>query len=355
MFPTDGKWKYFERLVTAIHRAADKGAEVRWDEAINGRQFDVTIRFRQGLYEYLTVVECKHYAKPVAVEKVEAFIIKSSDVHAHHAVMASTSGFQSGAQEVARRHNLTLIHVTESDEIDISIFGAHWCGTTDLLHIESIEIEYADGERKQLPKEAHVMTYYAGHVIIRFGSEEKSLDAVVQELMLLGKWKELDSVSEQTVPFPKGSRVIGPDDGEIPLKPIACVRVRAGIMKGKVFSGPVRFDPSVLAPDVYVQNVASGAKHTFRMRDLPLGVDTVLKEGRFYEQPQFPAYYYCDRIVGDIADIYVVESFQFGQLLQAKVTVEKRYWNYYVELTDSKIIDRLQRRLHRLKGTKDGV
>jgi hypothetical protein len=88
------KWKHFERLVTAVHQVADQGAEVRWDETIAGRQFDVTIRFRRGLYDYLTVVECKDYEKAVPVEKVEAFVTKAADVQAHQAVMASTSGFQ---------------------------------------------------------------------------------------------------------------------------------------------------------------------------------------------------------------------------------------------------------------------
>src|SRR6266852_6674060 len=107
---TSDKWKHFERLVTAIHQAADQGAEVRWNETINERQFDVTIRFKKGLYEYLTVVECKNYEKAIPVEKVEAFVTKAADVRADRAVMASTSGFQQGAQEVAARHNMTLIH-----------------------------------------------------------------------------------------------------------------------------------------------------------------------------------------------------------------------------------------------------
>ena len=88
---TSDKWKHFERLVTAIHQAADQGAEVRWNETINERQFDVTIRFKKGLYEYLTVVECKNYEKAIPVEKVEAFVTKAAHVRADRAVMASTS------------------------------------------------------------------------------------------------------------------------------------------------------------------------------------------------------------------------------------------------------------------------
>src|SRR6202051_5190778 len=95
------KWEHFERLIAAIHRAADQGADVRWDEEIRGRQFDVTIRFRKGLYDHLTVVECKDYKQAVSIEKVEAFVTKSRDVRASVAVLASTSGFQSGAKECA--------------------------------------------------------------------------------------------------------------------------------------------------------------------------------------------------------------------------------------------------------------
>src|SRR5439155_116880 len=64
------KWKMFERVVAAIHLAEQKGATVRWNETIKGRQFDVTVRFKNGLYEYLTVVECKDYATTVPAEKV---------------------------------------------------------------------------------------------------------------------------------------------------------------------------------------------------------------------------------------------------------------------------------------------
>src|ERR1019366_631354 len=103
----------------------------------------------------------------VPVEKVEAFVTKAADVQAHYAVMASTSGFQQGAQEVARRHNMTLIHVTESSDIDLSsMFGAQWGEPTDAFHIRSIELEYTDGEKKRLPEEAHAMTYYVEHVVL---------------------------------------------------------------------------------------------------------------------------------------------------------------------------------------------
>jgi Restriction endonuclease len=190
MPPGADKWKHFERLVAAIHQAADQGAQVRWNETIKGRQFDVTIRFRRGLYDYLTVIECKDYGKPVAVEKVEAFVTKSADVQAHHAVMASASGFQHGARDVARRHNLTLIHVTDSVEVDLALFSARWTGTTEAFHIQSVELEYTGGDKKTLPDGADAMEYYVKHILIRWGSNCRTLDDIIPVALskISGRW-----------------------------------------------------------------------------------------------------------------------------------------------------------------------
>jgi len=151
LMPTEKKWRYFERLVAAIHTAADAGAQVKWDDSINGRQFDVTIKFRKGLYGHLTVVECKDTERPVPVEKIDAFVTKASDVHANVAVIASTAGFQSGAIETAKRHNINLIQITPSTDIDVAAFGAEWGDPTDTLHIKEVSLEYVGGERKRLP------------------------------------------------------------------------------------------------------------------------------------------------------------------------------------------------------------
>lgn len=348
--PAPDKWQHFERLVAAIHQVANQGADVRWNEKIAGRQFDVTIRFRQGLYDYLTVVECKDYEKAVPVDRVEAFVTKAADVQAHHAVMASTSGFQEGAQEVARRHNMTLIHVTDSSDIDLScMFGARWAGTTDALHIQRVEFEYADGERKPLPEESHAFTYYVHHVIIQSEGEQGTLSDVLQHHQPQFLGGEIDAYKDHVIPCPAGTRVTDPDDGEIPLKPLASIHVRAGMTRAKTLTGPVMFDPYLLVPDLKVRNVATGEEKTFSQDGLKLGFNTTFTAGAFYEQPRLAHFYYCDRVEGDIASLYLIESFQLGRLIRAKLTVKTEYANLYVPVSDKTTIQRLQRRLAELK------
>jgi hypothetical protein len=348
---TSDKWKHFERLVTAIHQAADDGADVRWNDSINGREFDVTIRFRRGLYDYLTVIECKDYEKPVPVEKVEAFVTKSLDAHAHHAVMASTTGFQRGARDVAQRHNITLIHVTDSEDVDLALFRARWTGTTDALHIQRIELEYVDGEKKPLPEAADAMTYYVKHILLQCGADGLTLDDLIECHSPRFHGGALDAYKDHIISCRPGTCVAGPDDGEFPLRLLARVHVRVGMTNARVLTSPVRFETHLLVPGVKVKNVATGEVNKFSRQRLPLGVNTEFSKGTFYEQPSISAFYYCDGVKDNTATIYLVESFQTGELIQAQLAVNTENARFYIPVSDKAVIQRLQRRLDRLKHT----
>lgn len=108
MLMSDPKWKRFERLIAAIHQVDAQGAQISWNETINGRQFDVVLRFSIGSYRYLTVIECKDQKRSVSVDEVEAFVTKSRDAGADKAVLVSSSGYQEGAFQVAERHHIEL-------------------------------------------------------------------------------------------------------------------------------------------------------------------------------------------------------------------------------------------------------
>ena len=343
----DSKWKYFERLVAAVHQAADAGAKVKWNDTINGRQFDVTIRFRKGLYDHLTVVECKNYEKPVPVEKIEAFVTKSRDFQANFAVLASTSGFQSGARDAALRHNITLLHVTPSDDVDPAIFGAKWGDLVDVLQIEEITLEFVSGEKKLLPSRGNILTYYANHTTLEWSGKRRALDAVIDEWLL--PTGRIVPNGEHAIPIPEGTIVTGPQDGVIPLKPLAAVRIKTLITKARTLHGPNMIDPSFLVPDVNVRNVNTGEIRTFKHRDLALGIDNSFIQGKFYESPELGYFYFCEQVQDGMAHIYMVESFQYGQLIQARLTMEAKYGKLYVPVTDRSILERLQRRLDRLK------
>lgn len=343
-------WEQFERLVAAIHTALDPNAKVTWNDTINGRQFDVTIRFKKGLYDYLTVIECKDFESAVGVEKVEAFITKARDAGAHQAVMASSSGFQRGAREVASRHHVTLVHLSDSPTIEPA-FGAKWGPNVDAMHVERVELGYADGEKKVLPTSSSALTYYVSKIFVESGSRRKPLESILSEAVQPLKNVQYDSYDECEIPLPAGAKLIAPDDGEYPSKAISRVVVRVARTSAKTLTGPVMFDPSFwLVPDVEVNNLTSGEKSTVSRHGLALGMAERFEPGVFYEQPQNEYFYYCDAIDGELSTLYLVESFQMGQLIQAELKVKTKFASYYSPVSDPEVIARLKRRFERMRS-----
>jgi len=114
-------------------------------------------------------------------------------------------------------------------------------------------------------------------------------------------------------------------------------------------------DPLLLVPDVNVQNVNTGEVKTFKYRDLALGIDNSFHPGKFYEAPALGYLYFCERVKDGIAELCMVESFQHGQLVQARLRMKAKYGKLYIPVTDKGTIERLQRRLDRLKANGSGV
>jgi hypothetical protein len=262
----------------------------------------VAVRFKRGLYHYLTVIECKDRDRPVSVDQVDAFATKSKDAGAQLAVIASGSGFQSGAMEVAKRHNIELILVDESGPIDFAAFGARFVGSTTVIQISSVTLEYCDDRKKALPEANNTLTWYVSHVILRCKENRSSV-----EQMLAPEIEKLHLASEEpaslVVRLGPDTIVIEPEHDEIPLAEIARISATVRLAKADVVTGPILVDPWLFTPSIVVDRLATSDRSIFSPHELPPGIGTEFKEGIFYEQPSLSHYYYCERIEGFSANL----------------------------------------------------
>lgn len=76
-------------------------------------QIDVYWQFSYGTVTYRVAVECKDYKNPVTAEKIEAFRSTLLDIGNIQGIFASRSGFQSGAQQVAKAYGIQLMQIRE--------------------------------------------------------------------------------------------------------------------------------------------------------------------------------------------------------------------------------------------------
>ena len=122
MSPTD-----FERYALSILRKQFVGKEnvenytmehnVHIDTYDGTYQIDGLIKFYLLGAAFKVLVECKKYKNSVKREQVQALKGKIDSIGAQKGIFISTSSFQSGALEYARKHGIALITITDGNVI----------------------------------------------------------------------------------------------------------------------------------------------------------------------------------------------------------------------------------------------
>lgn len=359
-------WKKFERVVAAIHVAEAQGATVTWNEDIDGRQFDVVIRFKFQFYDYMVLIECKDLQGPVPVKEVEAFVTKSKDTKANKAIMVSSNGFQSGAKEKAQKHNVELFTLTQIQEMPEDLF-------TD--EVVSVLIVWPEGFVKTDPEESLLLSNYPNKLmweinnVMLTGHGDMPLVEILKRFVPLlapvdttrvptknpqGTWQHQPASKEKQqtaiVLLPR-TKVQFPFSEEwIPVKFLVITYWMASIRLMK----PTLLDLTIykdLGLKYDYKNVLTDEHTIVDSKNLPLGVDTKLEAGKFYSQATLKFFFYCEKVFDTQAFMCLVESYQHGQLVQASFSVPLPEANpYYMEVTDADEIERLRWMYDRYKS-----
>ncbi|WP_273867551.1 hypothetical protein [Serratia odorifera] len=82
------------------------------------RQFDVYWEFSIGGVIYKSVIECKDYASPITIDKIDALLGKTADIPGLRLIYATKTGYQSGAKTKAEKHQIDLLIVRETNDSD---------------------------------------------------------------------------------------------------------------------------------------------------------------------------------------------------------------------------------------------
>ncbi len=289
------KWKKFERLVAAIHSAEQKGASVKWNDAINGRQFDVTIRFKEGFYDYLTVIECKDYATAVPVKEVEAFVTKSRRVRADKAIMFSASGFQSGARDVARDEKISLFSLLELPETPIEELTEKFLPYVCLVFFFRFRLLESD-TFVTFPEEVGILRSMMRDTKIVGDEINTSPEALVQQYMEEAKRIAAEPTQTLEVSLPPETEMIhmnGLQKDKVTsflfdycLIPISKLKSTKGL----------GIDP-YLSGDVYeFKDEINNTSQIIDKSNYQLGFDTEVKAEHYYKNPNLNFSYYCESV-----------------------------------------------------------
>jgi len=272
--PTEPKWRRFERLVAALHHSlAPGGAQIEWSESIDGREFDITIRFNNLGYDYLTLVECKDYRAPV--KEVEAFVTKSRRAKANKAVMVSSEGFQQGAIKVAREENIELYVLRETDRWPE---GVRVVAEQPAIIVHALEILNRTGRvAHRFLDNPSALFYFAHHVRISENDATSTLDEVINRSA--ATWQK--DIGE--TPRRRRVKLHQPAVVEVPhVDPMPASAIRFTARRGALLTIDAGgADPNVVPPLFSFRNELTTDEKLIDSGDIWLGFDTVIRPDTF--------------------------------------------------------------------------
>lgn len=344
MTPPPGK--RLERLVAAIHYAESTGATVTWNDEINGRQFDVTIRFMFGLHSYLTVIECKDYASKINVERVDALVTKARDVNANKAILISSRGFQTGCFPVAERHGVQLLILSETSETSVSELIDRFTPGLNCYDVSFRDVR--SGATIVFEDWGGRLSYLMNHSKLVSVEGQRTPNQLIYDWQLTQPAINLNKETRVEIPLGPGTKLSQPNEepARVDRMFFTCSFVELGIPKQPM---PDNHVLQGLGTRVELRDPTGKVQHSARLGDLPLGYDTPVKQGHFYELPSIFSRYYCESVEGDLITWILVESYQHGNLFQGKFTQKSKYSSNYVQVTEGKVIARLEKMLSRLE------
>ncbi|WP_441237026.1 restriction endonuclease [Bradyrhizobium sp. 930_D9_N1_4] len=346
--------EYLERIVAGIHFVTSDNAEISWNEKINGRQFDVVVRFKLGTLSYLVLIEVKNRSRKASASDLEAFALKARDHLASKSVFVTTAGFQSGALDVAKRHGVDLFTVSFADKPQLAKQGS-WItlrktedtappyievGEAQTVNqIEKITLLYFGGQAVTFPDEPSQMMYYAAKSKL---SDGRTLHDVLQAVFI--PHLELTKSYSGKFDFRPPLELQPPDELFYRAGLLSGITYEATARLGRPIKGNAQIEPTAFSSPVVYTDVIAGQTTEFNLSTLPLG-DASATPDRYYLLLNPLRYFYCASIDRTKITWHLIESFQNATLVRGTFTQDLKYSRFYVPVTDIQTLKRLRVRL----------
>ena len=358
--------EYIERIVKGIHALNNPDATVDWNVQIEGRQFDVVMKFTKGAYRFLVLIEVKDWTKSISAEQIEAFITKANDKLANKIVFVTKSGYQSGAISVAKRHGVDLFQLRfkpgnlakdgrsflllkKMPDGSMKSLGVRTArdnpeqrlslgDPTPINAIEECLLNYADGTQIALPNESSQMQYYVEKTKM---SDGRSLDDVIGEIL---KEDSFGRPTKKEYRFTKQTQLSPPDSYFIKSGIIESISIEYTTTSGTPIYGNTSIEPTSIAPIAEYENAITSERIETDVSVLPVG-EELPEPGQFYFSYHPLRYFYCESFENNIVGLVLVESFQSGHLFRLRAKQDVKYFWQYIKVTDKTILKRLEGRL----------
>jgi hypothetical protein len=333
------KWKKFEKVAAAIRRLEQEGVSVNWNSRIAGHRFDAILRPRYEGREFLFVVRCVDYSAPVTAATVESFAREVEAASAHMGIMVSASEYTEDAFKLSADHSVALLDwetINRSSEEDmVATFKP-----ARLVYDFRFSVE-GSSEQLAIPEEPAALRFMMRDIRVKGPGIDVSPEQLVEEAYGEVRRTAVCKPQRHEIPLPPGTVMVHPNTGTE-------TRVKSFGFTYRLIPRSELINPDAHDTDAY--GVEASLKAELAKRNpsadpsrIVSGFDTVLRPARYYYNPNLQFSYYCEGVKKGQARIVLVESYQNGNLIQARATISRPHYGQFVEVTEQGEIDRLTR------------
>lgn len=333
------KWKKFEKVAAAIRRAEQYGSSVKWNSRVAVNRFDAVIRSEYEGREFLIVLDCVDHGAPVTAATVRRFAEKVEAAGADIGVMASAAEYLQDAFELSRDHAVALLDWETINQASEEKLANTFILTRNVYGFRfSVE---GSSDELAIPEEPAVLRFMMREIRVKGPGidsfPEQLVNAVYDDVRRTAVCKP----QKYVIPLPPGTVMIHPNTRSEE-------RVKAFTFTYRLIPQFAVIDPAAHDKDPY--GVETSLKEELAKRNpssdaskIGSGFDTVLRPARYYYNPNLQFSYYCEEVKKGRARVVLVESYQNGNLMQARATISGPLHKQFVEITEQGKIDRLSK------------
>ena len=332
------KWKKFARVAEAIERVQRDSATVKWNSRVAGERFDVVIRAGYESHEFLIVVSCVDVGSPVTPATVRSFARRVVLSGAHMGVMVSLSGYEEEAFKLSADHSVALLDGTTMDELsDVTLANTF----RPAMLVYSFRFVAAETqEHVALPEEPPVLRFFMRGIRIQGPGIDTCPEEMVNAAHEDATSRALGRPQDYELPLPDGTVFIHPNS-QARVKIKAFVFTYRLIPKAELLEPEAHFEDHYGVTEASLRDQLIIRNPTADAARIGSGFDTVMRPTRYYYNPQLQFSYYCEEVSKGQAKIVLVESYQNGNLMQARFTISRPQYQQFVEVTEADEIARL--------------
>jgi hypothetical protein len=227
--------------------------------------------------------------------------------------------------------------------------GAEHVPLQPTLTVFDFVIHFAEARAPlAIPEDSNRLDYLLAKGVVRHGSSSESLQVTLDRAMAkVPVPAEFEKPQKLRIPLPGVTLEIPTLLEGAPVVAITCTLVK----QRKKVVPPTAFDPHVVArmhsAFELIDCVNERPSTIVNALQLPIGFDNVFQPGRFYSSV-LEQNYYCEKVENGLVTLVLVESYVYGNLIQASFRAKVATQIHYVEVVDFQEVLRLQKMYQKL-------